>query len=455
MFDRFARSTLVLVAAAGAAVAGAADLHAQQEDGGQECQLEGTEVTRQAEQLIDQASKLDTVAPQQAQASYQKALTRIQLAMKQNEEDATARWLAARARLGLDEYEEADSLFDAFVEMKPACQNLVQTARTNAWVSAYNAGIRAYQGGNDSTALQQFEKANVIHPDARSINNAALLHQQRGNVERAEELYRRSLEVAQDTAQVRAASINLAELLRQQGRTEESLQLYSDYLSEHPSDVDAAINYAVGLRAAGRQDSANALFQQLLERDDLSFEQWFNAGLGLIESQSYEGARMAFERARELRPYDKLAMQNLAQVNMGMGNFQRAAALSDTLVEWYPYQKDLYRTLMQSHDRQGNTQRVQEILPQLQQMPLEIPQARMVQQGDGTWVVQGQITGGGAAGQSVTVPFEFFDQSGSTVVSRELSVQLPAQGQTRQFELQVSADQAIAGFRYGEVRASS
>lgn len=454
MLDRFIRSVGFLVLVTGGTVLGATGLDAQ-EEGSRECQLQGTEVTRQAEELIDQGSKLDTVAPEQAASNYQQALTRVQLAMKQNEEDATARWLAGRAHLGLGDFEAADSKFEEFVEMKPACRDLVQTARNNAWVQAYNAGIRAYQSGDDSTALEQFEKASVIYDDARSVNNAALLHQQRGNAERAEELYRHSREVAQDTAQYRAASINLAELLRQQGRTEESLEIYRSYLEERPRDVDAAINYAVGLRAIGQEDSAQAVFDGLLDRDDLTFEQWFNAGLGLIESKSFEGARVAFQRARELRPYDKLAMQNLAQVNLGLQNFSRAAAISDSLVDWYPYQKDLYRTLMQAHDRQGNTQQVQQVLPQLQGMPLEIPQVDLVQQSAGTWRVQGQLTARGAAGQTVTIPFEFFDRSGSTVASRELTVELPSAGTTQRFEFDVSADQAIAGFRYGEVQAGS
>lgn len=453
MFDRFARSVGALALAAGLAVAATSGLAAQDAEG--ECQLEGTEVTRQAESLIDEASELDSIAPEQSQDNYRQALTRVQLAMKQNEDDATARWLAARAQLGLGDFEAADALFDEFVEMKPACEELARTARNNAWVNAYNAGIRAYQAGDDSTALEQFERANLVFDDARSSNNAALLHQQRGNTERAEELYRRSLEIAGDTAQYRAASINLAELLRNQGRNDESLGIYQDYLQERPGDVTAAINYAVGLRTAGREDSAQAVFDRLLEREDLTFEQWFNTGLGLVESKAYRGARMAFRKARESQPYEKLTLQNLAQVNMGLGEFQRAAALADTLVDWYPYQKDLYRTLMQSHDQQGNTQRVQQILPQLEGMPLEIPQASMVRQSEDTWRVQGQITGRSAAGQSVTIPFEFFDETGNTVVSQELSLEVPGEGQTQPFRLEVSADRPIAGFRYGEVRAGS
>ena len=454
MFDRFVRSVGRFVLAGGAVALGAAGLEAQ-EEGGQECQLQGTEVTRQAEELIDAATELDTVSPEEARSNYQQALTRIQLAMKQNEEDATARWLAGRAQLGLDDYAAADSLFDAFVEMKPACRDLARRARQNAWVRSYNAGIRAYQDGDDATALEHFERANVIFDDPRSINNAALLHQQRGNPERAEELYRRSMEAAEDTAQYRAATINLAELLRGQGRAEESMEIYRSYLQEHPGDVTATINYGVGLRTAGRADSAKAVFSRLLERDDLTFEQWFNTGVGLLESQTYDGARLAFRKARELQPYDKLAMQNLAEVNMGLGEFGRAAALSDSLVDWYPYQTGLYRMLMQSYDRQGNTQRVQQILPQLQGMPLEIPQVHMIQRTEGTWRVQGQISGGTVAGRTVTIPFEFFDRNGDPVMSQELTVQLPAQGETRGFQFDVSSDQPIAGFRYGEVQAGS
>lgn len=460
MFERISRVVGIALFAGVLTAGTSAALTAQ--EGGQECELQGTEATRQAEGLIDQASELDTVAPEQARSRYEQALTRVRLALKQNEEDPVAFWLAGRAHIGLGDFVAADSMLSRFTTMKPGCANLVDAARQNAWVSAYNAGIRAYQAGDDSTALEQFERANVIREDARALNNAALLQQQRQNFERSEALYRRSLEAAEEAEQLRAAAINLAELLRSQDRLDEALGIYEEYLEQNPSDVQANINYALALRTAasedgaraGLADSAEAVFQKLLSRDDLAFTEWFNVGLGLMRSQTYEGAKLAFQKARQMQPYDKPTMQNLVEIHRVTGTLGEAASLADTLVSWYPYQKDLYRSYIQVLDQQGRTQRVQQLLPQIQNLPLSFSQLDMIPQGENGYVVRGQVTPGTRAGQTVTVPFEFLDASGNVVATREASIEVPSEGSTT-FQLALEAEQPLAGFRHGSVQGGS
>lgn len=459
MLSDFVRIVSVAALAVGLLAGAPGGVLAQEEEGGEggsaSCELQGTDITSQAEDLINSAAEQDSVNPAAAKAQYDQALKRVQLAMQQDSTDATAYWLGGRVHLGLDNYARADSLLNRFVQLKPACAKLTSDLRFQAWAAAYNRGIRSYQAGDDSAALVQFEKASTIHDDSRALNNAALLHQQRGNLERAEELYRRSMEVAADSAQLQAASINLAELLRSRGRTDESLTIYRDYLEQRPDDVTALINYAVGLRTAGQNDSAQAVLDRVMSRDDLAFEEWYNVGLTLMQMQSFDAAGRAFQRAREMQPYDKATMQHLASVSLGTGDVARAAAIGDTLVNWYPYERQLYKQLMQALDKQGRTGEVQKLLPALQSMPLEIVQMSLVRQSENQYVLQGQVASGTAAGQTVTLPVEFFDSSGQTVTTREIQIQVPAQGQAAQFQVPVETDQPIAGFRYDGIQGSS
>lgn len=448
--------------AAGAWLAGTTGAAAQEQEGGGggRCQLEGTEVTAQAEELIDQASKQDTIqgAEAAARAQFQQALKRVQLALQQDSADATAHWLAGRAHIGLDEYAKADSSLDRFVALQDdaaPCRELANTVRFQAWANMYNEGIRKYQQGQDSVALVHFEKANTIYEDARSLNNAALLRQRSGDVEEARRLYRRSMEIAEDEQQVRAAHINLAELLRNQGEREASLSVYRTYLAEHPGDVQAKINYAVGLRETGSPDSAQRVLESVMSRDDLSFKEWFDTGLTLMQMQSYQAAVAAFERARQAAPYDKATMQNLMSSYLGSGNFQRAAALGDTLVGWYPQQRSLYKSYMQALDKLGRTDRVQQLLPALQQLSVEISQSALVRQGENQYQVRGQVQGSSASGGSVILPIELFDQSGETVATKDATIQVPGRDRTTAFQVQIETDAPVAGFRYGEIRQGS
>ena len=120
--------------------------------------------------------------------------------------------------------------------------------------------------------------------------------------------------------------------MRNQGDREASLSVYRNYLAERPRDVQAKINFAVGLRETGNPDSAQRVLQSVMNRDDLGFEEWFDVGATLMQMQSYQASVEAFERARRTAPFDKATMQNLMTSYLGIGNFQRAAALGDTLV---------------------------------------------------------------------------------------------------------------------------
>jgi len=427
---------------------------AQDEEGGQ-CSLEGTSLTAQVERLVDEAAQMDSTREAEARRKLQEASTRLRLAFKNNPDDPAAYWLAARTAISLQEFARADSMLKRFTSMKPGCSNLASQARASAWVDAYNAGIRAYNAGDDQRALEMFEQANQMQDDPRALNNAALLRQQQGELERSEELYRRSLEVAEEPDQKRAASINLAELLRGQGRAEEARAVYENYIQENPEATTARINYAVTLRDAGMQDSARAIFDQLLQREDMGFADWFNVGVGLMESQDYQQAAQAFDGARQKIPYDKGAMENHMNALLGAGELRRGVALADTLVNWYPYDKQTYRQLAQALDRMGEPQRVQQYLSALQGLELEIPRITLVQRGSGQPVLRGQIMGGGpAAGQTVNLPIEFLDNEGNVVAETEAEVQVPDGDQLAQFEVSTPEGE-VTGFRYGRVGQGS
>lgn len=421
-------------------------------EGEQECALQGGDLAANAEDLINQAAEAEDSAS--AVGLYRQALETIQQAMEDNPEGPANFWLAGRAQIGLGNLAEADSMLTRFEEIEPGCASYSQDARFQAWVERYNRGIRQYQQGNEMAALESFEDANLIHDDPRSLNNAALLQQREGNVERAEELYRRSVQVAEDEEQLRSATVNLAELLKSEGQTEEANEIYQNYISEYPDAVLPRINYAVDLMNTGQQDSARAIFSDLLARDDLTFSEWRDVGTGLLQVQAFEDARTALENAREEVPYDKAVMQNYLAATAGAGDLQAAAAVGDTLVDWYPYETDTYRTMAQILDRLGEPQRVQQILAAQQQLALQFERTELRETGENSYEVMGQVVGQGS-GTTVTVPFEFLGPEGDVVASSDASVEVPADGQLGEFHVQVNAEEPVVGFRYGTVQSGS
>lgn len=433
----------------------------QEEKQKQSCQLEGSQILNQAEDLINKATKLDTTeaTAAAAQAQYKQAWKRVRLALQQDTANAAAYYMAGRAAVGLDQYARADSMLDRFVELEPGCASIAENIRFGGWAESFNAGIRAYRAGDDSVALARFEKANQLRRDPRSLNNAALVHQQQGNLDRAEELYRKSIEIARGSKefrkQYRTASINLAEVLRNKGQREQMLEIYRNYLAERPGDATAQVNFAVGLREAGHPDSARSVLQRVNQRDDLTSKERLDVGRTLMGLKAYGMARSALERAREARPYHKEVMEQLMTARANSGQPAEAAALGDTLVQWYPYEKQLYQSYVQILDAQGRADRVQQILPQMQNMDIRIPQAGLIRKGENTFVVRGQVRGGTVTNQTVTLPVQLIGPDGQVVAETSARIQVPGANKLSPFQVTIETDQTVAGFRYGRIQRGS
>ena len=126
--------------------------------------------------------------------------------------------LAGQAYLGLRDMAGADSMLAKLSNVEPTCADLVNELRFNAWVPLYNMGINSLRTDDQAAALDAFLRANVIFPDSRSLTNAANILQQQGENAKAMELYEQALDIGGDPDMVRAASINLAELLRMEGQ---------------------------------------------------------------------------------------------------------------------------------------------------------------------------------------------------------------------------------------------
>lgn len=302
--------------------------------------------------------------------------------------------------------------------------------------------------------MAAFDTANIILRDPRSLNNAALLHQRMGDMDRAADIYRTTIKMGGDSAQIRAATINLAELLKDQGKQEQAFEVYRDYLSEHPRAVLPRINLAVGLAQAGQKDSAQAIMTSMLDRQDLSYDDLADLGTGLLQIQDFESAEEAFKRAHKANPYAREGLSDLVQAAMGAGDFKTAAAAGDSLLDHYPYDKGAYRAVAQSLDRLGNKQAVQARLKTMQSLPLEFTSLRLVQQGQ-VYVVQGQVAGGTASGSKVQVPFTFYGPDGSTVAQKAVTIDVPHGDAEGQFQVQVQSDKPIVGFSYGKATSAS
>lgn len=414
----------------------------------QECNIQGTPASTTGEQALNEGLEAEDAA--EARESFQTALDMVTEELSgDGEPPPAALWIAGRAELRLENYARADSLLDQFTNALPGCGQFADQVREQVWAELFNTAIEAYQAGDQAGALESFDQANVVWDDPRSLSNAAVMHQNQQNYEEAENLWRRTVEAAEDPEQQASAVASLARILEAQGENEEAMQMYEDYLADNPGATEIRVNYAATLISQGNPEEAREIYMELLDEEDLSVEMLSNVGLGLLNLESYAESLQALQRAREIQPYEKSAMMNMFSASLGAGELERAVALGDTLLNWFPYEMQTYRSMAQALDRLGEPQRVQQLLATQNDLPMELVQVEMTDRGDGTYVVQGSVNGQGDATREVTVNFEFLDADGAVVAESQADVPVPPEGQTEVFETSVQADAEVAGFRYG------
>ena len=411
-----------------------------------ECQFEGSVGANTAAERFREVS--DETPPDEAMRLYQEALEAVQPEL--DGENAVAYLMATQAQLGLGNLDAALELINTFDELAPECVEYSSNMRMNGWVRRFNAGIDLYNSGDSQGALENFVGANDFRMDLRSVNNAALIYQEIGDIEAAIATYRAGLEnpgEEADPAQLQSAINGLGGALVAEGRVEEALAAYDSYLQDYPDDAIVLINYALAAMDAGQSDEAGEIFARVLSRDDLDAQQWTQVGVGLYNSQDYEGAATAFGKAREVNPFSKEAMEGFVNASVQAGRPGPVLALADSLVQWYPYDQTNFQLLASALARADMEDRAMAVMND-QEAADVILTAQMGGGRGGNYVVRGTVETRGVSG-TLSIPFEFLDASGAVVARETLSMPAPPEGQVESFQLNVSSGTPIAGFKYG------
>jgi tetratricopeptide (TPR) repeat protein len=414
-----------------------------------ECDPAGNRYTRSAEIELQRAQ--DASDPRGPEARYHRMLEILQEAFEEEGDNAPSKayLLAAQAHLGLYEFVAADSMLDVFDELEPACRKFTADARFRSWAQVYNQGIQQYNAGNVDEALSTFETANLVYDDPRSWNFVAVIHQERGELDQAIAAYEKMYELASDEEQKRAAAINRAELLKSLGKLDEALAIYEEYSSTHPDDVLGRLNYAVALGDAGQVDEAQVIFQEFLDREDLTFRQWSEVGIGLYRASAYGEAAEAFKRAHDMRPYNKETIENLGNSLALAEEYEALKPIADTLVTRYPLETAYYRLRANSLVETGENDAALKVLEAREELPVELLNVTMIPEEEGSYRVEGEVMTRTAEPDSeATLNVDFLGEDGALVLSDQITLVMPPEGEISKFELRTSSESTLAGFTY-------
>jgi len=207
---------------------------------------------------------------------------------------------------------------------------------------------------------------------------------------------------------------------------------------------------------SGEQEAAEQMFGDLLGRDDLSFRQWSQVGIGLYRAQNFEQAMEAFQRAHEMNPLNKETMENLANTYYQSERYQALLPLAGELVARYPFESVNYNLLANAHRELEDPDAALSVLERRDGLEFEFLRSQLAVISEGVYSVEGQVMNkNAAAGSEITVPVQLLGEEGQVVMSEDLLITLPAEGEASSFLLQFQIEEPVSGFQYGSGGSAS
>jgi hypothetical protein len=90
-----------------------------------------------------------------------------------------------------------------------------------------------------------------------------------------------------------------------------------------------------------------------------------------------------------------------------------------------------------------------EVLERRDALEFEFLRSQLASVSEGVYSVEGQVMNKrAAAGLEVTVPVELLGETGDVIISEDLLIALPPEGEATSFLLQFQTEEIVSGFQY-------
>jgi superkiller protein 3 len=196
--------------------------------------------------------------------------------------------------------------------------------------SLNNLGITLKELGQSSRAEETFRKALEIQPDyANAFYNLGLLYLEEESYSEAQAVFEAA--VASDP-EFEEAWYNLGIVYGTRGSAYQAIEAYESALRLQPAMTKARLNLAVQYRKTDQIEKAVEQYKLLLSINPSYASAWYNLALAQKELGRIEEAATSYRRAIELEPQETKYYQNLAILYAASDRIENAVgALSEGL----------------------------------------------------------------------------------------------------------------------------
>ena len=211
--------------------------------------------------------------------------------------------------------------------------------------------IAAHQAGRLDEAEAHYRAVlsrDARHPDA--LHMLALVHAQRGELDKAEQLIGRAIAIAPQNA---AAHFNHGNILLQGKRYAAALTSYERTIARDPRHAGAHTNRGLVLDALGRPADAVASYDRAIALDPSSPLALTNRGNALAKLGRLAEALASHDKALALAPDSAEAWHNRATVLLELQQPEASIASSDRAIALDPQAAEPWFNRGQAHDILG------------------------------------------------------------------------------------------------------
>ena len=191
---------------------------------------------------------------------------------------------------------------------------------------SFRIGTEYLEQGKNTEAIRELQAALAQNPQfAEAWFNIGIAHQRTGNLNAAEEAYRKTLEIKPDMT---VAMVNLAEVHRLKGEFDRALDLLQRAERQTPRNSLVRNQRVAVLRAMGRNDDAIGEARSLIEENSNDEAAFINLALAYHAKNDLNMACLVYEKALASFPSvgkDPFVLYDYGKVLLEMKERRRAS----------------------------------------------------------------------------------------------------------------------------------
>ncbi|NOY79324.1 MAG: tetratricopeptide repeat protein [Calditrichaeota bacterium] len=252
------------------------------------------------------------------QDNIDKAIEQLEIEVKQNPSNAEAHYLLGASYAKLGKFELMNKEFDESLKLTDKYKKNIQNYRLKYWGENYNRGVRLLKAKKYDDAIKSFETAiRIDSTRAESYQNMAFAYIKKNNIKKAEELYKKVLELKKDDPKI---YFTLGSVYYNEKQYDQAIKMFEKAIELDPNNKDAFSYLALAYDMTGNSQKAFDMYKKAIKNNPNDTDLLFNLGRLYFQKEDWPNAIKIFEQLAQKTPNDYDVVYNLGNAYLYYGD---------------------------------------------------------------------------------------------------------------------------------------